>query len=72
MEYYEKGDIVFAESDKGYFEPALIQKPSKDYSSYRIRFYGSNNTKSVIFGNLKDCNTENLDIYRKIADNSSP
>ena len=71
MQYYEKDDMVFAQSKRGFLQPAIVQKPSKDYESYTICFIGDNATKSEVFENLKDYNTETLDAYRKRIDDAS-
>ena len=72
--YYEEGDMVFAKTEKEIFQPAIVVKTLYNYKRYRIRFIDEEEAakKSEIFDNLKDYNAENLDTFRKIADESSP
>ena len=45
-----------------------------NYKRYRLRFIDEEEEakRSEVFDNLKDYNAENVDTYRKIADESSP
>ena len=63
MEYYEKGDMVFARSNRGFFEPGVVIKILEDYKVYKIRFIGTKAQKILPIDELKDYNSENLHQY---------
>ena len=71
MEYYEVGDLVFAESDRGYFEPAEVVKTLNEYTQYKVQFFSDKQHKVYVFAELKDYDENSRKTFEKMAETAS-
>ena len=67
---YKKDNLVFAQSNIGFLQPAIVQKYLHNQKKYRVRFLWDNTRKLEIANNLMEYNPETLAIYRSLIEKS--